>query len=100
MAIVSVTINGRNFQIACEDGQEAKLGNVVQKLDTKIAEIKNVSPSATTEYLLLLCAISAMAELEDSTPSETDVDHSSKIALASILEDTANDIERLIAKLR
>ena len=36
MSQVSVTINGRQFRMACEDGQEAHLMELARDLDSRI----------------------------------------------------------------
>ena len=39
MASVNVTINGRSYQIACDDGQEAHLKRLGSYIDKRIAEL-------------------------------------------------------------
>jgi cell division protein ZapA len=41
MTQVSVTINGRQFRMACEDGQESHLMNLARALDARIAAFRN-----------------------------------------------------------
>ena len=40
MSQVSVTINGRQFRMACEDGQEGHLMNLARDLDTRIEGLR------------------------------------------------------------
>jgi cell division protein ZapA len=40
MSQVSVTINGRQFRMACEDGQEAHLMELARDLDTRIEGLR------------------------------------------------------------
>ena len=40
MAQVSVTINGRQFRMACEDGQEDHLVKLARELDTRISGLR------------------------------------------------------------
>ena len=39
MSHVSVTINGRQYRMACEDGQEAHLMRLAKDLDQRIQEV-------------------------------------------------------------
>lgn len=40
MSQVSVTINGRQFRMACEDGQEAHLMSLARDLDSRIEGLR------------------------------------------------------------
>ena len=40
MAHVSVTINGRQYRMACDDGQEAHLTRLAQDFDQRISELR------------------------------------------------------------
>ncbi len=40
MAQVTVTINGRQFRMACEDGQEGHLMNLARELDSRISGLR------------------------------------------------------------
>jgi len=40
MAQVSVSINGRQFRMACEDGQEDHLTNLARELDGRIERLR------------------------------------------------------------
>ena len=40
MSQVSVTINGRQFRMACEDGQEGHLMDLARDLDTRIEGLR------------------------------------------------------------
>ena len=39
MAQVSITINGRGYQIACDDGQEEHLRRLASYVDRRVAEL-------------------------------------------------------------
>ena len=41
MSQVNVTINGRQFRMACEDGQEAHLQALAADIDARIVELRN-----------------------------------------------------------
>lgn len=57
MSIVTITINNKNFQIGCNDGQEELVQNAAKKLDEKLQAIKEGGINASTELLLIMCAL-------------------------------------------
>ena len=40
MSHFSVTINGRQYRMACEEGQEPRLTRLASELDSRIAELR------------------------------------------------------------
>ena len=66
MATITIKLNNKIFPIACEDGQEQLVENASKELIQKLEQLKTNSPTATTEYLLLLSAISMQNELLNS----------------------------------
>ena len=48
MAQVNVTINGRQFRMACEDGQEEHLHGSRPDLDQRIGELRKSSARSAT----------------------------------------------------
>jgi cell division protein ZapA len=44
MPQVSVTINGRRFRMACENGEEPRLMRLAEDLDARIARGRRVGP--------------------------------------------------------
>jgi cell division protein ZapA len=63
MAVVTVVINNKHFQIACNDGEEERLKSVALTLGTKMDKLKDFSPKATTELLLVMCALGLQDEV-------------------------------------
>ncbi len=54
MAIVTITLNNKNFQLYCNSGEEEKLLFLANKLNEKISEIKAVNPAASFDLLLVI----------------------------------------------
>jgi cell division protein ZapA len=66
MGQVAVTVNGRPFKIACDDGQEPRIRRLAQYVDGRVAEfIKNVGQAGEAR-LLLLAALAIADELSDA----------------------------------
>ena len=61
MGQVSVLVNGRNFTITCDDGQEARTRRLAQYVDTKVGQFA-ASVGQVGEAKLLLLAALAIAE--------------------------------------
>lgn len=66
MATITISLNSKIFHIACEDSHEKLVEDAANKVIKKVEELKKHSPSAMTEYLLLLCAISMQNEISSS----------------------------------
>ena len=65
MGQVSVSIRGRSYQIACDDGQEAHLARLGRYLDQR-AEHLAVSSNINDALLLVMVALVVADELSDS----------------------------------
>ena len=63
MTQVSVTINGRQFRMACEDGLESHLMNLARELDARIAAFRNEFGELSDTRLIVMAAITVIDEL-------------------------------------
>ncbi|HTW28366.1 MAG TPA: cell division protein ZapA [Acetobacteraceae bacterium] len=64
MAQVTVRINGYNYVVGCEDGQEGHLQAMAEQVDTRIASIKTLGQTGEAR-LLVLAALLMADELHD-----------------------------------
>ena len=65
MAQVEIKINGRDYRIACEDGQESHLSSLAQYLDGKVGElVKEVGQIGDTS-LMVMAGLLVTDELSD-----------------------------------
>jgi cell division protein ZapA len=64
---VSITIRGRQYQIACDDGQEANLARLGRYLDQKAEQAVPSSGSVSEPLLLVMVALLVADELSDTT---------------------------------
>jgi cell division protein ZapA len=65
MSQVSVTINGRQFRMACEDGQEDHLANLAHDLDSRIEGLRKKFGEIGDSRLTVMAALTiadALAE--------------------------------------
>src|SRR5581483_10187482 len=67
MGQVSITIRGRAYQIACDDGQEAHLARLGRYLDQRAEQIASSSRTSVGDALLLVMTALVVAdELSDT----------------------------------
>jgi cell division protein ZapA len=116
MSQVSVTINGRQFRMACEDGQEGHLMNLARDLDSRIEGLRTKFGEIGDTRLTVMAALTiadSLAEtgtrikrLEDelaslkSTRGESlDRSKSTRDAIAAALNAAAERIEGITKKL-
>ncbi len=66
MSQVSVTINGRQFRMACEDGQEGHLMNLARELDNRIGGLRTKFGEIGDTRLTVMAAITVADELAEA----------------------------------
>lgn len=65
MARVDVTLNGRSFPVACDDGQEGRVREIAGYIDSRLAEIRAAAPGATDLHLMVMVSLLIGDELMD-----------------------------------
>ncbi|MDP1874421.1 cell division protein ZapA [Phenylobacterium sp.] len=66
MAQVTVEVNGRPYQVGCEDGQEAHLLELVRLFDRQVRAVSQDMGQLTETRLFLMAALLLADELWDS----------------------------------
>ncbi|WP_296571226.1 cell division protein ZapA [Phreatobacter sp.] len=116
MAHVSVTINGRSFRMACDDGQEDHLLRLAAEVNGKVDQLKGAFGEIGDTRLTVMAAIMVADELADTRrrlkAAETELNalrearavsveraDQREVHLAHTLDDAAAAIERLTAQL-
>ena len=72
MAQVSITINGRGYQIACDDGQEEHLRRLAAYVDRRVAELVAAMGQIGDQRLLVMASLLVADELSDVTAERDD----------------------------
>jgi len=103
MAQVTVTINNRRYEIACDDGQEAHLTRLAQNLDKRVDELTAAVGQIGDSRLLVMANLLVADELSEAH-TELDAfrkDGKETAAVAAIpeLERLADRIEAIAEKL-
>jgi cell division protein ZapA len=65
MAQVSVTINGRQYRIACEDGQETHLRRLAEGFDDRISQFRGKFGEIGDARLTVMASIAIADELSE-----------------------------------
>ena len=66
MAQVEVKINGRNYQIACDDGQEAHLAQLGEYIDKRVQELVSAVGQVGDSRLLVMTSLLLADELSET----------------------------------
>ncbi len=108
MAQVTVTINGRDYQVACDDGQEAHLTRLGSYVDNRIGELSAAVGQVGDARLLVMVSLLLADELSD-VYSELEVVRTAGTGASAMLnaeenfsaniEDMAERIENIAERL-
>ena len=93
MSQVTVTINGRQFRMACEDGQETHLSRLAQDLDQRIEKLRVKFGEIGDTRLTVMAALTVADELAETGGKLRKLEEE----LAALQEARAASAERAIA---
>jgi cell division protein ZapA len=65
MAQISVTVNGRGYMVACDDGEEAHLEDLARYLDKRVQDLAGQVGQVGDTRLLLLAGLLVADELSE-----------------------------------
>jgi cell division protein ZapA len=116
MAHVSVTINGRQYRMACEDGQENHLIWLSGDLDRRIGQLRAQFGEIGDMRLTMMAALTVadelveagkrlrrleedLAGLQDARAVSTERAQATQAAIAAALNSAAERIERVVKGL-
>jgi cell division protein ZapA len=66
MSHINVTINGRQYRMACEEGQEVRLLKLAENLETRIESLRGKFGEIGDARLTVMAALTACDELVDA----------------------------------
>ena len=116
MAQVTVLVNGRNYTLACEDGEEEHLSALASLIDSRVAELgRSVGQVGDARLMLMASLVVAdelafanerieeleleMEQLKQGNPPNGYSTATTEDAFAEIIESAAQRIEDIAARL-
>lgn len=66
MSQVNVTINGRQYRMACEDGQEGHILRLAKDLDQRIVDLREKFGAIGDMRLMVMAALTVADELDEA----------------------------------
>ncbi|BAM87245.1 conserved hypothetical protein [Bradyrhizobium oligotrophicum S58] len=111
MSHINVTINGRQYRMACEEGQELRLLKLAESLETRITNLRGKFGEIGDARLTVMAALTVCDELIDANQrvqaleqeleglrnvrnQSTDRARATQVAVAKALNAAAERIER------
>jgi len=91
MAQVQVTVNGRNYSVVCDDGEEAHLTELSQVVDARVAELAGSVGQIGEGRLLLMAGLLITDELAEANERIAELEGARGAADAAATE-SQNDL--------
>jgi cell division protein ZapA len=67
MSHINVTINGRQYRMACEEGQELRLLKLAENLESRVETLRGKFGEIGDQRLTVMAALTVCDELVDAT---------------------------------
>jgi cell division protein ZapA len=105
MAQVSVTIDGRKYRLACNEGEEARLESLAGMIDDKIGEMRAAFGEIGDQRLVIMAALTIadnLTEARDEAAAQRSRSEAAERrvhALASSLDELGLRLEALATRL-
>lgn len=109
MSQVSVTINGRSYDLTCDDGEEDHLRQLAAYVDGRVTELVTTTGQIGDLRLLVLASLMVADELGDANGAVSESEamrkaaadryHLAEATLAAALDDLSQRLEHIAARL-
>lgn len=103
MGQVSIDINGRNYGIACDDGEESHIVSLGEALAVRVKELADAVGQVGDARLLVMAGLLLIDELNQrdglAEPGDEKVDDHVLDALASRIESLARQAEQVADRI-
>jgi len=105
MAHVAVTIDGRKYRLACNEGEEQRLESLASMIDGKIAELRGSFGEIGDQRLVVMAALTIADGLVEARDEAAAARKRSELAetraakVAASLEALGSRLEALAARL-
>ncbi len=98
MAQLDVTVNGRSYRVACDDGQEGHLRQLAEYVDQRVMELVDAVGQVGASRLLVMASLLIADELSESF-ANTASDSQAEQKLAEATDALAARIENIADRL-
>ena len=105
MPQISVTIDGRKYRLACNEGEEARLESLAGMIDEKIGEMRTAFGEIGDQRLVIMAALTIadnLAEARDEAAAQrkrSDEADERANAIVSTIDELGSRLESLAARL-
>lgn len=106
MARVEISLNGRPYAVACEDGQEQRLREIAAYVDAKMNALSVAKPTAAETQIMVLALLTMAdqifdlrSELAKSRTGGTGADTAVEERFAMAIENLAKRVNTVAKKL-
>ena len=106
MAVVNLTVNGQEYQVACDDGQEDHLRELAQYIDKRVAELAESMGQVGEARLILMAGLTIADELtdavEEAESAQSQLEEAKQEAVGEAqetIQEYASRIETIAARL-
>jgi cell division protein ZapA len=105
MSHVSVTIDGRKYRLACNEGEQARLESLAGMIDDKIGEMRKTFGEIGDQRLVIMAALTIadnLTEVHDEAAADRErLEETEKRAqaMASRLDELGSRLESIAARL-
>jgi len=99
MAQVDIRINGREFKVTCEDGQEDRLQQLAAYFDRNVSQLSADLGQIGDARLMLLAALTICDELFDAKARATDLEGATDKLDSETIGGASRAIEAAVARV-
>lgn len=110
MARVEITVNGRTYEVACDDGQEEHLTALAREVDQRVRQLAGSVGAVGEARLLVMASLLIADELTEArregvaqgghhTAAVGDAGHHAEERAAAALESCAERLEHIAERL-
>lgn len=99
MAQVPLTINGRSYRVACDDGQEERVQELARVVDDTMQELVGRVGQVGEMQLLVMAAILLADEVEEARSAGIGGADEAEDATVVVLEACASRLEAIAERL-
>ena len=99
MAQVELSINGRPYTLACADGEELRLRQLGEYLDTRMTKLGRAVGNVGEVKLLLLVALTLVDELSEANGKLGTLSREARGQSDAGLAEVAGQIERIARRI-